>query len=155
MSRIRSLEPAERCPSVMLEHGLLDSFAFIDTGDAMWQTAVPCLIATSYGLCHLLGWFSTFPTVTESVYWRVSGLCVIVCGSVPFTLSLLWAILDRTRFSVVVRSRQFGARLIFYLLMIYVGASCFLVVESVRQLLYLPNDALKQPDFSVYIPHFV
>lgn len=38
-------------------------------------------------------------------------------------------------------------------IVVYSVTSAFLIVESTRQLFYLPDSAFKLPDFSVYLPH--
>ncbi|GJE96394.1 hypothetical protein PsYK624_125900 [Phanerochaete sordida] len=128
----------------------LDQFA------AMW--AIPTMCA----LLHVLGWKATFPTLAERILWRV-GAVITSAGPTSFWLAgLIGSRLQgraKTPNSPVLSSilrtlSRMAWSLFFASILLYVLSNLYFFVESVRQLLYLPDDAFLLPSFSIYFPHF-
>ena len=114
-------------------------------------------IATSpilYGLAHFLAWSDQFPTPLERLLWHVSSF-VVTCSGLAGLLVIVLSALCGDRNKIV------GS--IFYALTKFIGfvilplahvlASGFLIVESVRQLLFLDDAAYQLPAWSNYWPH--
>ena len=139
--------------------------------DAKWYeglilSALPAL----YGAPHLIGWFAVFPTTWELIAWRVSSLVVMGSGFVAFVLFGVVALVRWAQGSI--KERQFESfedywykrippfkgivnRTIYSLvLVLYVAASGFLLVESFRQLFALPPGAFELPSWTESFPHF-
>ena len=113
------------------------------------------LIAALYGSCHLLGWDSTFPTSVERIMWRAGGLTMVFMSIYPFIATLFGSLLEDL-ISVLVPNADVNFTVIALFkipIVVYSVTSAFLIVESTRQLFYLPDSAFKLPDFSVYLPH--
>ena len=152
MARFPDHRPSDRTTLVTFRGGLQQSFLF--RSKTTWWPCIPAIIATLYGSCHLLGWNSTFPTSVELTMWQAGGLAMIILG---FFASVLPEVgehdyqSEKLGFFVTVPSA------IVYLIIstVYPLIGVSLVVESVRQLFYLPDNAFQLPDFSLYIPHFV
>ena len=104
-----------------------------------------------YGLVHLLAWSDQFPTPLEWQLWHVSSIVVTCSGLVEVLLMLFYdKWLDE-------RSRILdGIAPVLFLVvpLAHVLASGFLIVESVRQLLFLDDAAYQLPAWSNYWPHF-
>ena len=117
---------------------------------------VPFLITMAvspvfYGLVHLLAWSDQFPTPLERQLWHVSTVVVTCSGLVE----VFFIRLSRSRSSE--RYKTFGnivVVLIFVVPLAHVLASGFLIIESVRQLLFLDDAAYELPAWSNYWPHF-
>ncbi|GJE96399.1 hypothetical protein PsYK624_125950 [Phanerochaete sordida] len=123
---------------------------------AMW------VIPTMCALLHVLGWNATFPTLAERILWRV-GAVVTSAGPTAFFLAAIIGsdLEDRVKtanspvLSHVLRILSWtGSALMFTVAFLYVLSNLYFFVESIRQLLYLPDDAFLLPSFSVYFPHF-
>lgn len=137
--------------------------------------------ACLYGGIHALAWSAYFGSATEQLLWRISA-CVVMGGlPVMFAIATVmdryesWAntghhdmIFDAyliatlgpstTRFRkgrentglkiIVPALIMFGA-----VLLAYVLARAYLIVECFMQLSHLPADAYKVPQWSAYFPH--
>ena len=104
-----------------------------------------------FGGLHCLAWNFEFPTYGEKVAWRV---CSLVTAAIPlaaypysFVLSLatLYS-LDRSR-------QQLGIVILVTFGSVYVLARLYLVVESVRTLIFLPPEAYRAT-WASNLPHF-
>ena len=97
-----------------------------------------------YGLVHCLAWSDKFPTPREQSLWRFSSV-VITCSGLMFTFNgwVLSAIDNgcRTKALAVI------------IPIAHLLASGFLLVESLRQLLFLDPAAYQLPSWSNYWPH--
>jgi hypothetical protein len=108
-------------------------------------------ISWLYGLPHLLGWYTVFPTELERKVWHICA-CILSCSGI-------WAVLMMGIYDVLTPSRWIripkwmGSVVVFVSLVVYFLASLFLLVESFRQLFYLPPDAFDVPSWSSYLPH--
>ena len=106
-----------------------------------------------YGLIHFLAWSDQFPTPLERLLWRVSSFVVTCSGLIE-----VFTILSGTR----LEGRYERTSIIVNMLVLFAGvvplahvvASGFLIVESVRQLLFLDDAAYQLPAWSNYWPHF-
>ena len=133
------------------------AFQFLEAdNETKWIFLLSAIVAV-YGSFHLLGLGSTFPTSVEHTMWRVGGLTMIILSTAPLVLILLGGLVfwfaELASFSddvVELITLALGAIPV----VIYSAISAFLIVESIRQLFYLPDSAFKLPNFSVYFPHF-
>ena len=110
-----------------------------------------------YGLVHFLGWGGSFPTPPERLLWRTSSVIVTFSG-------LLWVSLSLLAHAHFGQLKNYWARfilgMVFVLLVLgviplaYVLASCFLIIESFRQLFFLDLAAYQLAPWSNYWPHF-
>ena len=106
-----------------------------------------------YGLVHFLAWSDQFPTPLERLFWFVSSLVVTCSGLVQVSLivSIKWL---ETIGRAVDLIRFVLAAFLFIVPLAYVLGSGFLIIESVRQLLFLDDAAYRLPTWSNYWPHF-
>ncbi|EKM56216.1 uncharacterized protein PHACADRAFT_209692 [Phanerochaete carnosa HHB-10118-sp] len=150
--------------ALLSQHGGLGESVFGSDGPAYWWL-VPGSIAAVYGLIHVAAWNASFPTVLEGLLWRTASFYALALGFAPSvvlqTLQTISNVASRPMRSVSLTRRRFFLimRLISYanlylLIVTYPIFTTYLLLESVRQILYLPADAFKLPDFSVYVPHF-
>ena len=107
-----------------------------------------------YGLVHFLAWSDQFPTPLEQLLWRISSFVVTCSGSIEVFSA--WSVeqlgkRDRTVVRILI---ALPAVLIFVVPLAHMLASGFLIVESVRQLLFLDDAAYQLPAWSNYWPHF-
>ena len=106
-----------------------------------------------YGLVHFLAWSDQFPTPLEQQIWRVSSFVVSCSGLVEVFLLLSGGWLGE-RYG---NADFIAIGVVFFGLVVplaHVLASGFLIVESVRQLLFLDDAAYQLPAWSNYWPHF-
>lgn len=118
------------------------------------QRAVAGLvIAAVYGLPHLVGLLQDFPSVREESLWRVASFSVI--GSPATTFFAIW-IADQ--FDTDDEWGCFFSTIPLTLMLLcpvlYVLSSGFIVYESFRQLIALPEGAFLEPQLTRYFPHF-
>ncbi|EKM56455.1 uncharacterized protein PHACADRAFT_118172 [Phanerochaete carnosa HHB-10118-sp] len=127
-------------------HGGLQMSVF-KHGEKAWWPAVSLAIATAYGAVHLIGWKAEFPTLVERTLWRYAAVTLIILGLAFFQYSAI----SPEKGSLGHRSSQ----LAFYsCLLFYPLASGYVLIESTRQLFFLPDKAFVLPDLSIYLPHF-
>ncbi|KAF5353604.1 hypothetical protein D9758_013759 [Tetrapyrgos nigripes] len=114
-----------------------------------------CFIAAAYGLVHTSAWNLPFPTHLEQTLWRCSAILVAVLAfSVP-----LAQVFFQTKFWELRKEKNRWKLLIWVMIIpcicsVYSIARLFLVVESLRQVFYLPRDVFLNPSLTKYIPHF-
>lgn len=141
---------------------LQSSLTFLDKdGDSMVDVFLSTMLPAAYGMPHLLGWNATFPTHAEQLLWRIAALAVSVSGWVVFIFGMLLVSLDDA-FELCYSGTIVGdvttavvrKMLIPTVLMSYIAASGYLLVESVRQLFALPPGAFQLPSWANSIPHF-
>ena len=85
--------------------------------------------------------------------WRAGGLAMIILGFLASVLPQVGGH-DYRSTNLDIFITLFGGIIFCISLAAYPAIGGFLMVESVRQLLYLPDNAFQLPDFSLYIPHF-
>ena len=138
-------------------HGMLVPGASrVESPDADFSlpTFIP-ILTTLYGLTHFLAWNEQFPTPMERVLWRIST-CAVTCPGLV-AVFLIWFrkwLRQRTDFLDFTIDMFWGSIFFVVVLSAYVLASGFLIVESVRQLLFLDDAAYQLPAWSNYWPHF-
>ena len=106
-----------------------------------------------YGGLHALAWFSHFDSSTEQLLWRISACVVMGGGPICFVLGRL---LDNEFHGVKEMSHLLsGGVLLSYrtVLLAYVLARAYLVVESFISLSHLPAGVYDVPEWSTYFPH--
>ena len=116
--------------------------------------SIPITMAISpilYGVVHFLAWNDQFPTPLEQLLWHVSSLVVTCSGLVEVFAILILEWLG-SRYDFLPELFIFSLAVVTPLA--HVLASGFLIVESVRQLLFLDAAAYQLPSWSNYWPHF-
>ena len=131
-----------------------------------------CAAACVYGGLHTLAWSANFRTPIERLLWRTSA-CIIIGGMmIVFASLLLELVLDKMenathslwpndfsfKRSSFMRSILYILRFTLWglamsVLLVYILARVYLVIECFISLLYLPADAYEVPEWSVYFPH--
>ncbi len=108
-----------------------------------------------YGTVHFLAWGEQFPTPLERLLWRVSSSVETCSGLVEILLrlSLNW-LYERSDLNYHSFSKFMVQICLIITPLAHVLASCFLIVESVRQLSFLDDTAYQLPPWSNYWPHF-
>ena len=135
---------------------LVPAIGDYDDGVRNHDAALVIAMATSpivYGLAHFLAWSGQFPTPLEQLLWRVSCFVVTCSGLVGIFAKALSKLTNHRNEIVGFIS---VALIIFIIIMTplaHVLASGFLIVESVRQLLFLDDTAYQLPTWSNYWPH--
>ena len=102
-----------------------------------------------FGLVHFLGWSGQFPTPLERLLWQVSSFMVTCSGFIGVLVALFSMWLSNRRVVSEFTSDvlvNYISRMVIPL--IHALASGFLVVESVRQLLFLDDAAYQLPAWS-------
>ena len=134
------------------------------TEPSQQERAIYAIMAVSpmiYGLLHFLAWSGRFPTPLEHLLWRVSSGVVTCSGLLFISFGFAAKYIEKKSYD----RGYFIARLfelLSWLMMlgsvliplVYVLASGFLLVESLRQLLFLAPAAYQLPSWSNYWPHF-
>ncbi|KAL8683913.1 MAG: hypothetical protein Q9186_000124 [Xanthomendoza sp. 1 TL-2023] len=121
--------------------------------------------AIFYGGLHILAWSAHFRSSYEQLFWRISA-CLVV-GGLPVIYTLLLSSLwvrdiyhDRgclwsspwSRFiRDVLRCFLWGSSLL--VLVAYIAARAYLVVECFINLSHLPAGVFDMPKWSAYFPH--
>ncbi|THU97494.1 hypothetical protein K435DRAFT_796443 [Dendrothele bispora CBS 962.96] len=113
-----------------------------------------CFIAAVYGGVHASAWNLPFPTIIERTIWRYSAVLV--------ALSALFSPLARrflqTKFCEARQDKKIWKFIIYGLTLVltipYSLARTYIVVESLRQVFYLPPEVFQEPDLTKYLPHF-
>ena len=109
--------------------------------------------ALIYGGLHALAWFAHFDSSTEQTLWRISA-CVVMAGVPIGYLILIWGMymseqLDESEL-VILPPFIF---LVLLIMLAYVLARAYLVVECFINLSHLPAGVYDVPTWSAYFPH--
>lgn len=105
-----------------------------------------------YGLPHFLGWNELFPTSYERLFW-VTSTAIIAGSGLLFELGI--ALLRRVSMFISSKlSFSLEIALAYVIAFAYTIASSFIIIESVRQLFFLPPAAYELTSSSHYWPHF-
>ena len=125
--------------------------------------------ALIYGGLHALAWSAHFDSFTEQLLWRMSA-CVVMGGfPICYIIFIFWhnwddlvKICDADNYSWFIA--MIGPVLAFIyivafcllclILLAYIPARAYLVVESFINLSHLPAGAYDLPEWSTYFPHF-
>ena len=110
--------------------------------------------ALIYGGLHILAWYAHFDSSTEQLLWRVSAS--VVMGGFPVGLFLLhFSALflkddheNRNAVLLVTMMMLFA-----FLVLAYVLARAYLVIECFINLSHLPAEVYDVPSWSTYFPH--
>jgi hypothetical protein len=130
-----------------------------DTGHEMsLDKAAHFLFNLLYGGGHLAAWNSSaFPTSLELMLWRYSAIMLV---SVPLwgTLWILWwnGVRSKRPALYLIRNGDLDiavAPLFFTLILAYLFARCYFLIESLISLRLLPAGAYLTVDWTRYIPH--
>lgn len=134
-----------------------------ESGQSLWRGVAGLLGSVLYGALHFLGWSAEFATGVEQTLWHIATLTIlVVAAGEPGFSYLLW-LRDRRRedaagssAGTTRRTKAYRFTTYFHtcLTVLHCLCSLFLVVESFRQLLFLPNSAFQMPSLSIYLPHF-
>ncbi|KLO06921.1 hypothetical protein SCHPADRAFT_672859 [Schizopora paradoxa] len=118
-----------------------------------------------YGSLHLLGWWKQFPSSAEQIVWRVATVvamssgfaATVVCLIHDEALKRIFSWFERRNIHIeellLVVGRLLQALVGRIIPSLYVLSSTFLMVESIRQLWFLPSDAYILASWSYYFPH--
>ncbi|KAF8192193.1 hypothetical protein BJ912DRAFT_1058132 [Pholiota molesta] len=135
-------------------------------GDITRMSCAAALLGAMYGAPHFIPWNTNdFPTAIEKLLWRAATVIVAASGTYFGTMFVVSTLVFRLAWprqqgsnrgwtSWLPRRDQVEAALIASGAVVYCGAGAFLVVESFRQLFYLPPGAYELPSWTNYFPHF-
>lgn len=107
--------------------------------------------ALAYGGLHALAWFAHFASTTDQLLWRISA-CVVMSG-VPVGLVLLRFTDGYLMYLPHLFFYRFGGTVMGLVLLAYVLARGYLVVECFINLSHLPAEVYNVPTWSGYFPH--
>ncbi|EKM56212.1 uncharacterized protein PHACADRAFT_209689 [Phanerochaete carnosa HHB-10118-sp] len=151
--------------TLLSQYGGLQESVFVTDGPPYWL-AVTGFIAAVYGLIHLAAWNTTFPTPEEGYLWRIASAYALLLGIAPSSLLYILSpatspIFNAARFIQTLQLPNAFWRLIriavcmqlLICIALYPVLTFYLLVESVRQVFYLPGDAFKLPSFSIHSSH--
>lgn len=99
-----------------------------------------------YGGLHALGWNAPFPTALQRILWRVSSVSLMVSTPVGTLVMFYWAKGGQSHWIL--------GWISFFILILYIFARVYLVVECFITLPYLPDSAFQVPVWSQYFLHF-
>jgi hypothetical protein len=137
-------------------HMLIPGSLGIGGAGSGWYEAITLAVSSMlYGLIHFLAWDDQFPRSVERLLWRVSS-CVVTCsGTAGIVAGLSTAILQQIfdAFGYGSIGAVLTAICMGMVPIAHVLASCFLIVESFRQLFFLDPAAYQLPSWSNYWPH--
>ena len=123
--------------------GIFNSKSHNKTRDEFRTLAISPIV---YGLVHFLAWNEHFPTPLESLLWRVCSVVVTCSGLVGVFVSSICIWLRNMDLFSSFTVDLFGNFVCFLLLpLVYILASSFLIVESLRQLFFLNPAAYQLP----------
>ena len=105
-------------------------------------------VALVYGGLHALAWLAHFDSPTEQLLWRISA-CVVMCGF-PVLLALLKNFDHLSTGYYIDRVIEYAA---YFVLLSYVLARAYLVVECFINLSHLPAGVYDVPQWATYFPH--
>ena len=104
------------------------------------------ITAVVYGGLHALAWFAQFSSSTEQILWRISAATVMGGFPVARGLDRLDGITSNILETLIVT-------LLNLILLAYILARAYLVVECFISLSHLPAGVYDVPQWSSYFPH--
>lgn len=122
-------------------------------------TSVLWLSSMVYGAIHLAAWKYFFPTTIESFLWRVSSAWVTTCSSLCLVVHLLgvsdWnaVVMFQSVFRLIRWAHRVVDTLVKVLVVLYVLARGFLVVEAFVSLRRVPRGVYNEVQWMDIIPH--
>lgn len=107
-----------------------------------------------FGGIHCLGWNSEFPSLVESMMWKVAAVFItgFAVAWVVWIPLALWVEHSKSDFSEMV-AMLLTVPLAFIGTPLYIIARVFLLVLPFTSLRNLPAGAFQQVDWTVYLPH--
>lgn len=114
-----------------------DLFVNFGIGTGAIDDVVTAGIPIIYGLWHFIGWRAHFPTTIERMLWRASTLVVMSSGVV----ASMFFIANRKCRGSSEGKNSFHVVLFRIIPSVYIVSSVYLLLESIRQLWYLPPEA--------------
>ncbi|KAF8998876.1 hypothetical protein BDQ17DRAFT_1247170 [Cyathus striatus] len=113
-----------------------------------WVTvlSLPTSTAALFGLVHCIAWNAHFPSYTEQILWQVSSIAVASLLTI-FVLLIFFFMPHITALTVVFDIVLIG------LLMVYVAARYYLLLEGLASLRSLPSAGLQVVGWVDFIPH--
>lgn len=134
----------------------LGSYVRVRAVDYSFTVCIPLI----YGSLHFLGSRVQFPTMIEQNLWRIASVVVMLSGVVAAMFDVAVDISESVsshvpRSSVVIIQRL--ADIVYYRVIptVYMFGSGYLLVESIRQLWYLPLEAYVIATWTHYLPHWL
>ncbi|KAL8954561.1 MAG: hypothetical protein Q9193_007194, partial [Seirophora villosa] len=107
------------------------------------------IVSLIYGGLHAMAWFANFNSTTEQLLWRISS-CVVM-GGLPIFLVLSFILYhDHLDSDVFIK---IGSILMTLIIIAYILARAYLVVECFIQLSHMPAGVYEVPEWSAYFPH--
>jgi hypothetical protein len=122
-------------------------------GNGYYEGTIMVASPILYGLLHFLAWGDQFPTSVERLLWRVSSFVVTCSGLAGFVAAYFSASLGMMFKACEPISEPLTSIFVIMAPIAHVLASCFLIVESFRQLFFLDPAAYQLPSWSNYWPH--
>ncbi|EKM55012.1 uncharacterized protein PHACADRAFT_94757 [Phanerochaete carnosa HHB-10118-sp] len=125
------------------------------------ESIIQITLVTTYALPHILGWNAAFPTPVEHALWRLASVMAVAFPTAIVGVSVIAnnappdaahgrAISHMLRPLAVFTNAILGSLSI----ILYILSNVYFLVESLRQLYYLPDDVSLLPNLSIYFPHF-
>ena len=134
-----------RPKETFLAHVSVSSPGIISSDIVHFQVSVKVIAITLllYGFLHYLGFLEDFPTPHERLLWFIST------STITFSGFLILLVSGSTR-----ADDKCGVCVIILIITLHAISSCFLIVESVRQMFFLPPAAYELLSWSNFWPHF-
>ncbi|KLO08941.1 hypothetical protein SCHPADRAFT_944015 [Schizopora paradoxa] len=132
---------------------------FDDGGNNLFTVFIVIMPAV-YGSVHLLGWNIQFPTLVERSLWRVVTVAICSSGVLLSIIGLCCNALSNVKLrarrlnNLCTSISDFLFVWLFIIPFLYLFSTSYLLVESIRQLFYLPPEAFVIASLSSYFPHF-
>jgi len=140
-------ELPDRAPLQHRAYNLMEIF------DDLSTLYVSILTGLFYGGLHLTAWNAPFPTHTQMLLWRLSGLTLVASGFIYIGISVTFVYFEE-KDSFTAEIINFLSTLLFGLfLLFYVFCRFYIVVESFITVAYLPDSVFHVPAWSRYFPH--
>lgn len=123
-------------------------------------------IGSIFGALHLLAWDCPFPSRAELILWRLSGILIIAPFPIMLLIIITAVIWHVGRGPTLLKSRDSESSNEIWLVQkvwfainlgfspFYVLARVYLLVGSLINLAYLPDDVFEETPWSRYLPHF-
>ena len=114
--------------------------------------------ALAYGGLHALAWHAYFKSPTEQQLWRISA-CIVMGGmalillTVKFAVRIIKTFAYLTNFIHLGLDQEVHLLLLRLLLLAYILARAYLVVECFINLAHLPAEVYDVPTWASYFPH--
>ncbi len=143
-------------------------------GESVLNPLMSMCISVVFGSVHILGWNAQFPSPIEQTFWRVATvflcswlvvLCVgfscriicrtacVICFPSPFSCCFPFSCCLTSVVCCLVGVISHPLLVVPVIAICYILGSAYLLVESLRQLFFLPSQAFELASWSDLIPH--